>query len=155
MAQHYSLFEELDFSNERSSAKIYNGAITALTIAGFLTEFAQMRAAIAGITGGVMASESWIGDHTVLSNIPPTSEFAQREVKWLVRYIDTVTSKKYTLTLPCANPTGRLVTGTDIANLGQTEIAAFVTRFESFARCPDSDANAVEVQSLQFVGRNT
>lgn len=154
MADHYSVFTQLDFSGEKSATTIYNGAITPASLAGFLTEFGQMKATIDTITRGTMHREQWVGDNTLLSNTRPVDANAQRELKWKVNYIDTVTQIPYHVTLPCADPTGRMIAGTDLADLANADIAAFVTRFNSFARCPDNDANAVAVQSIQLVGRN-
>lgn len=154
MANHYSLYTLLDASGERSTTKIYNGPITVGTITGFLTEFGQMRDAINAITLGTMEKEAWVGDATVLSTALPANAFAQRELKWLVRYRDTVTNKRYTLEIATADPTGRMVAGSDLANLSETQMAAFVTQFNSYARCPDSDANAVEIVDIRLVGRN-
>lgn len=155
MGDHYSIFTLLDNSDESASAKIYNGAVTAVSIAGFLTEFGQMKATIDTITRGTMQKEQWVGDNTLLSNVRPVDQNAQREIKWKVNYIDTVTQKKYHVTLPTADPTGRMIAGTDLADMANADIAAFVTRFNSFARCPDNDTNAVSVVSIQLVGRNT
>lgn len=154
MPQHYSLFELLDFSQERSSAKIYNGAVTVTSIAGFITAFGQMRDAIDDITLGTMSNETWVGDNTLLSNASPASAMAQRELKWKVNYRDTVTQKKYYMTIPTADPVGRLIAGTDLADFTNAEMQAFKVQFEAFARCPDNDQNAVIIDSVQLVGRN-
>lgn len=153
-AKHYSVYTQADYSGEDSHTKIYNGAVTAVSIGGFITEFGQMRDAIDAISKGTMTKEMWVGDATELSNVLPTDVYAQREIKWLVRYQDNVTKNVYTLTIPCADPTGRLLPQSDMANLAQTEMAAFVTRFQSFARSPESDQNNVTVLSIELVGRN-
>jgi len=101
-----------------------------------------------------MAKQVLVAEIDVISAALPTNVYAQRELKWLVRYHDTVTGKKYTLTLPCADPTARLIAGTDLANLAQTEVAAFVTRFQSYAKDPDTQTNDVLVDQIQLVGRN-
>jgi len=154
LANHYSVFTQLDYSGEKSATTIYNGAITALSIGGFLTEFGQMRTTIDNITLGTPHAEQWVGDKTVLSNDLPTNPFAQRELKWLVRYKGNTTQKIFTLEIPCADPTGRLVAGTDKADLTEASMAAFVTRFQSFARTPDSDVETVTVLDVFLVGRN-
>jgi hypothetical protein len=154
MAQHYSVFTQLDFSEEKASTKIYNGAITSTSIAGFITEFGQMRDTIAAITLGTMTQEQWVGDITTLSQIAPTNEFSQRETKWKVNYVGDTSNKKFFVTLPCADPVGRMIAGTDKADLTETAMAAFVTRFNSFARTPDSDLETVTITSIQLVGRN-
>lgn len=153
-AQHYALFTILDFSMEKSNTTIYHGAITPTSLAGYLTEFGQMRNAIDAITLGTIHKEMWVGDSTVLSQTPPTNNFAQRELKWLVRYRGNTSQKIYTLTLPTADPTGRLVAGTDRADLNNADIAAFVNQFQSFARTPDDDQENVTVLDITLVGRN-
>jgi len=150
----YSLFTLKDFSDENSTVKIHNGAITAVSIAGFLTAFGGMRTALEAITLGTMAQEQWIGDLTLLSNTLPTNPFAQRELKWLVRYHGDTTGKKFQLEIPTADPTDRLVAGTDLADLTETDMAAFVTAFEAFARTPDSDTETVTIDQIVLVGRN-
>jgi len=154
MANHVSNWSLLDFSNESSSVRMYNGAITAVSIAGFLTAFGGMRTALEGITLGTMKQEQWVGDLTVLSNTPPTNVFAQRELKWLVRYQGNTTQKIHNLEIPTADPTGRLTAGTDKADLTETNMAAWVTAFEAFARTPDSDTETVTVLDVTLVGRN-
>lgn len=154
MANHVSNWTLLDYSGESSSVRMYNGAITAVSIAGFLTSFGNMRTATEGITLGTMKQEQWVGDLTLLSNTPPTNVFAQRELKWLVRYQGNTTSKIFTMEIPTADPTGRLIAGTDKADLTETNMAAWVTNFEGFARTPDDDTETVTVLDITLVGRN-
>lgn len=154
MADHYSIWKLKDFSREDSSVKMYNGAITPVSLPGFLTEFGQMRTAIDDITLGTVVEETWVGDKTDISNIAPTNVFAQREMKWLVTYEDDVSKNVHYLTIPTADPTGRLIAGTDKANLAEAAMAAFVTRFNSFARSPESDQNTVTLLDVELVGRN-
>lgn len=151
---HISSWQFLDYSREKSDAAMFTGAITALTIAGFLTAFGGMRTALDAITTGTLAKEQWVGDNTVLSTTPPTDENSQRELKWLVVYSGDTTHKTFQMTIPTADPVGRLVPGTDLADLSETDMAAFVTAFEAFARTPDSDTETVTVQQVRLVGRN-
>jgi len=149
-------FQLLDYSDERSSTSIHVGDITAVSLPGFLTEFGALRTAIEGITLGVVSKESWVGDDTTLSNTPPSDPNAQREVKWLVRYTGDTTDKLYSLEIATAELAGgHLLAGSDMADLAETDMAAFVTAFEDIARTPDDDTETVTVQSIQFVGRNT
>lgn len=155
MPAHYSIFQFRDWGRELSNVKIYNGPITAGTLPGFLTSFGGMRTALEGITLGIASNESWVGDSTVLSAATPASQGAQREKKWLVRYHDTVTNKKYQLEIPTADEIGvALLPNSDFADLTVTPMSTFVTAFNAFARNPDNDANAVVIDSVQFVGRN-
>lgn len=143
-----------DFSGETSAVRVYNGDITAISIPGFLTAVGIGRAEIEGITTGIMAQEQWVGDLTTLSALRPTNEFSQRELKWLVRYHDTVTQEKAKLEIPTADPVGNMVVDSDFANLDSTNMASFVAWFEGFSRHPESNVNAVVIDSIQLVGRN-
>jgi hypothetical protein len=154
MAQHVSIYTLLDYSGEKSAVRLYNGAVTAVSIGGFLTAFGDLRDAIGDITLGTIHQEQWVGDLTLLSNDLPTNPFAQRELKWLVRYHGDTSNKRFTMEIPTADPTGRLIPGTDLADLTQTEVAAFVTAFEAQARTPDSDTETVTVDEIVLVGRN-
>lgn len=153
-AQHYVIYKQQDYSKEFSSTKIYNAAVTALNIAAYLTSIGTLRTAIEGITLGTMANEQWIGDNTLLSSLPPTNEFAHREIKWKVVYIGNTSGKQFTLTIPCADPVGMLLEGTDFMDMSQTAPAAFKTAFEAFARSPENDAETVTISYVEFVGRN-
>jgi len=161
MGDHKAQFTFLDYSNEKSPFSVNTGAITLASIAGFLTDFGALRTAIDAITSGTIHQEKWVGDDTLLSNTLPTNPLAQREIKWLVRYRDTTSNEIYTLTVPTADPTGldgssraRMIPGTDLANLENTDMAAFVAEFEGIARSPEADDHLVEVLSMKLVGRN-
>lgn len=153
-AQHKSVFSWRDYSRETSTSTVYHGPITAITIGGFLTQYGALKSAMDAISLGTLAKETIVMDETVLTADSPTNVFAQRELKWLVRYKGNTNEAVYTLTIPCADPTGRLLPGQDMADLTQTEMAAFVTAFETLAKAPDNDAESVSVISIELVGRN-
>lgn len=152
-AQHYGTFTVLDASEETSSTKFYFGAITALTIAGFLTQFGALRTALGNIIKGTIQKEAWTGDSTVLSNAAPSDSTAQIELKWLVSYEGNTSKKKFRTELPTPD-TDKLIPGTDKADLTDTDIAAYVTAFEAIAKSPDDDTEAVNVLDITLVGRN-
>lgn len=152
--KHYNTVTILDYSNEKSTVTINNGSVTALTIAAYLAQLGDLHNAIDGIVLGTVAETSWVGDKTVLAATPPTNVFAQRELKWLVSYENAVSHNKYTFEIPCADPTGRLVPGTDKADLTNTEMAAFVSAFEAVGRSPENDVDGVNVLGITLVGRN-
>lgn len=151
---HYNTVTLIDYSEEKSSVTVLNGSITALTIAAFLTQFGALKTAIEGITKGVIVGSSWVGDKDILAAAAPVDVFAQRELKWLVRYENVVSHKIYTLEVPTADPTGRLQAASDKADLADTEMAAFVTAFEAIGRSPENDVDGVAVLDITLVGRN-
>lgn len=151
---HYGSFTFLDFSEESSSMRFHFGAITAGTIAAFLTQFGALRTATEAIVIGELAGDKWVGDDTNYAAVAPTDPNAQRERKWLVQYEGVTTHSIYTVSIPTANIAGTnfLVPGTDEANLSTTEIAAWITAFEALCRSPEGEN--VNVLNIYAVGRN-
>jgi len=155
---HLSEFTLLDASGEKSLHKMYNGAITAVSIGGFLTEFGAYRTALDAIVMGTVQQEAWIGDRTVLSNTPPTAIAAQREFKILVTYRGDTTNKLYNLEI--ATPDFAVWELADPGNsdalrLDQpTAVTDWVAAFEQLARTPDDDVETVTIVSARLVGRN-
>lgn len=156
---HQSKFAFVDYSNETSGFTIYNGAITALTIADFLTKFGALKAATNDLTLGILKKEVWVGDETTFTTFPPVDPDAQRERKALVVYEGNSTKKLFTITIPTIrtkNAAGEslLMTGTDRFDLSDELVEAWVDAFEAIARTPDSDTETVTVKEIRLVGRN-
>jgi hypothetical protein len=159
-------FAMLDYSREKKRFSLYTGEVTAVSLPGLLTQVGTLRAAIEGITLGVVSDESLSVFQTNLSNSPPGSELAQNEKSWLVTYEDILPffddpvnaipnegfGRLFTLTIPTADLVGRLMPNSDFADLTDTEIGAFITAFETTARSPYG--GTVNVTSIKFVGRN-
>lgn len=150
-----------DATHETSSVEIYNDAITALSIAGYLTQLTAFTNATDAIVLGVRRQNSWTGDLTVVSNSWPTDPAAQREAKLLVDYQDTTTEEAFTLTIPTIDfsklvfvPGG----GDNVLFAGEDaneDIVAWVTAFEALASPPRDPSHNVEVIGMRFVGRNS
>lgn len=152
-AQHVGAFTVLDYSQEKRTWTFKFGAVTAVSIAGFLTQFGALRTALGGIIAGVVNKEQWVGDRTVLDNTPPTDSNAQGELKFLLSYEGDTTKKLFHSEIPTPD-TSFLIAGTDAVDLTMTEPAAFVTAFEDVARSPDDDTETVTVVDMTLVGRN-
>lgn len=159
MAQHYTQWSILDYSDEKSPLKVFNGAITAASIAGFVTDVGTIRGMIQALVLGTVHSEQWVGDNTTISNTRPTDPDAQRERKGLVTYVGNTTGKKYTFTIPTirtktAGGASLIVPGTDLFNLTLDPVEDFVTAMNGFMRTPDDDLETITIQSIRLVGRN-
>jgi len=152
-AKHFGTFTILDYSEEKSPTSFSFGGVTALNIAGFLTQFGNLRTAIGNIITGVVGKEQWVGDSTVLTNVPPTDSTSQIELKWLVTYEGASTNKKFRYEIPTPD-TSKLVPGTDLADMTDTDIAAYVTAVEAIAKSPDDDTEGINVLDMRLVGRN-
>lgn len=148
-----------DWSDESSTASFPMTTLTAINITAELIEVGALRDATIAITHGTGWKDKFINNAQILNADLPTTPLAQRENKWLVRYHGVDNDKKWSLEIPCAallSPTdeNRLLPGSDFADLTQTEMAAFVSAFETTVRPPDSNTSLVVVDSIQFVGRN-
>lgn len=150
--KHFGGMQFLDNSNEESGFSFNFGPITALTIAAFLTQFGAFRTATDAITIGSLVSDQWTGDKTIYTRVVPSDVNAQRERKFLVTYEGVTTHSKYDLEIPTADFTGRMVADTDKVDLTDTEVAAWITAFETLCKTPEGEA--VNVLSITGVGRN-
>jgi len=152
-AEHYGTFSVLDYSEEVSSFRFNFGAITAISLPGFLTNFGALRTALGNIITGTIQKEAWVGDSTVISNVPPVDSNAQVELKFLLTYEGDTSKKKFRSEVPTPD-TSKVIAGTDKVDLTDTDIAAYITAFETIARSPDSDTETVTVLDMELVGRN-
>ena len=155
-----------DYDGEKTVTKINTGAVTAVSLPGLLTQIGNLRDAIDDLIIGVEQKETLTVFSTILNQDLPTSEFAQRETKWVVRYHDNTQFfdapvnaipnegylKPFDIEIGTAD-LSLLENNNDFLALDGTEAAAFVTAFEAMARSPYG--GVVVVDSIQQVGRNT
>jgi len=150
-----------DHTEETSKFEVYVGAITALSIAGFLTAFGNLQTAADALALGTVRKQQWIGDDSTISNEWPTSPLAQRENKLEIQYMDDVTEEIFRVTLPTVDLTKLVFVpggGDNVLFAGDaasTEVKNLVTAFEAIGRTPRSDANSITVVGMRFVGANT
>lgn len=156
---HFNTMTYTDKTGESTTVKIYNDAVTAVSIAGYLTQLGTLRAATDAITLGQRSRSTWVGDAddspVDTSTLPNT---AQRENKLLVTYEDTTTHEHYQLTIGTLDLTKVefVPGGKDAIRLdAPTEIVDWITAFEAIASPPEAPANGVNVISMRFVGRNS
>lgn len=82
------------------------------------------------------------------SDVRPTDENAQKEIRYRVGFTDDDNGKKYSFTIPCADLSLKDA-GTEDVPLDGTEAAAFVTAFEANGRT--ELGNTLTVNSIKFV----
>ena len=150
---HFLTFAVRDASDELSRFSVYHGAITAASIAGYLTQVGALRTALSNMILGTVASEQITMDSTVLSNALPGTPNAQIELKLQFNYEGDTSHKKFRIEVPTADP-AKLIAGTDVVDLTDSEVAAFITAFEAIGRSPDADTETVTVLNARLVGRN-
>jgi hypothetical protein len=157
-----------DFSKELSTTSVNVGAVTAASLPGLLSDIDDYKNAVDGLVVGVLRSDELRAFKTSISTANPASAQAQRERKFMVTYADNLPffddpvnaipnagfGKIFNFEIPTADFSlaDLFPTNTDEVDLAQTEIAAFVTAFETMARSPYG--GTVEVLAITGVGRN-
>ncbi len=142
---------------ETSTFQIPSYQIDAANLATWLTGWGTLKTALAAITDCELAHEKVLIYDAVLSAVIPSSGYAMRETKLLLRFQGDTGGKMFT----------REIAGPDLANLTRETgdanfivladagiMAAFVTAFEAIARNPEDDSETVTVISAQRVGRD-
>lgn len=158
---HVSGLSYRDATDEVGSFEFFHGAITAVSIAGFLADFGDLQTATDAITLGTRSSQFWTGDRTTVSNAIPTNPAAQREARLRVKYMDDTTEQQYTLTIPTIDFSKLVFVagGKDAVVFSgagaHADIVAWVTAFETIARSPDDDTHTVTVVKMRFIGQNS
>lgn len=142
---------------ETSPFKIFVTQLTVANLAAFDTAWATFKTSVIAITLGVHKSDKVLVYDTPISGLLPTSEFARRENKLLIRYSGDTTGSKHRVEMP--GPDMDVLTSeTGDANFivlaDAGVMAAFVTQFEALAKSPLDGSEAVSIDSVQYVGRN-
>ena len=150
---HFGEFVLLDYSEKTSTMRFNFGAITAVSIGGFLTQFGALRTALDGITLGTVTKERWVGDSTILDNTPPTDHNAVRELAWLVEYEGATDTRGLHTCRIAAPDTAKTYPGRDIADYTDSDIVAFITAFEALVVDPITGDNVV-VSEMFLIGQN-
>jgi len=155
MTSNYTTWTFLDNSGEKSNVRVFNGEITNLTIAAYVTGWMALEAALEDITLGTVHQRVVNASQTVLSQTLPASTDAQRENKWLVTYQGDTSLKLFRFEIPTADLSStHLYPNQDEADLTDADMAAFVSAFEAIGRSPDDEDETVTVTSIRHVGRN-
>lgn len=127
---------------------------TTLSAANFDAQVAlnvALGVAIVGVTVGALQKIAY--GNEILSPAVCDEPLAQRENKWLIRYVDDVTGDAYHVELGTADLTLLDPDNRGYMKIDTDEGLAFKSAFDGYALSPDG--NAVTMLSAQFVGRNT
>jgi len=139
---------------ETSSLEVPITTITAGNYTATLALLVTLQSTVEALLLGVNTKHELISERVKFAELPASSNFAQRENKWLVRYHEEGTSKKFVVSLPTAD-LDQHMDNSEFVDLTTGAGAAFKAAFEAVVVSPaDSGANVV-VDSVQFVGRNS
>jgi len=158
---HYNTMSFLDETDEVGSFTVYNDAVTAVSIAGYLTQLTDFRAKTNALTLGTNLRNVWVGDADDNARDLPGNNYAQRENKLRVMYQGVTSGKDFEISIPTIDlalltfiPGGKDYVQFSGAGVN-VAITNWVTSFEAIASSPDDPAENVVVTKMQYVGRNT
>lgn len=143
-----------DGSPETTSSSFPVTTMTPANAAAQITAQGNLLTALAGLTlGRYVQNETVYARNATGPQIPATDPLAQRENKWLMRYHDAVTYDKYQVSVGTADLSKHMA-NSEFVDLTAGDGLALKTAFEAVVVSPGNSANAVVLDSVQFVGRN-
>ena len=132
----------LDRDNEASTISVHATALTAGNFAAEDVKADALVTAVGAVTLMVLSKDSRIAVETKFAPALPTSVYAQRGIKWLVRANDA-NGNPVTFHIPGANlGLAGLLVGENM-DLTSAEGAALVTAIEAYVKSNDGEAVTV------------
>lgn len=145
------IFTVEDYSGESSSFGVEGIDVDSANYDAQQTEAIALSTAVANVSIGTLAERKFVASIANPESGQPASQYAQRELKWLVTYVDTVTGDLQQSEIPCPDLT-LLVAGTDLMNTAAGAGAALKTAWDAFVQ--SKAGNAVSLTTARLVGRN-
>jgi len=131
--------------------------VTTLSAANYAAQSALIAAlvtALEGVTIGNPAKSETVILREIISASPASDVHAQRENKWLIRYHGNTLEQKFQASIGTAD-LDQLIANSEFMDLTTGAGAALKSAFEAIVKSPNDAAEAVTLDSVQFVGRNT
>lgn len=150
MAGRFTL-KQIDYDKDTRQFSVPITEVTAANHDSIKGLVIALQLAIADISTLNQPYYDFTADRQIVSPVPPSTPISQVNIEWKVSYVDDVTGDVHTLRIGGADLTlaDVLLPSSNVADLTQTEIAAFVAAFEAVVL---SDAgNAVTVQQIEFL----
>jgi len=153
----YTMADNTAKSNGEAETANFRLAITGVTALNFdavQTARVNLAIAIQAITlGNTIRQASEVNVQSAV-NIPASDPLAQRENKWLCRYHGATLLQKFSVSIPTADLSLHMP-NSEFLDLTGGPGATFKTAFEALVKSPNDGAEAVILDSVQFVGRNS
>ena len=141
----------LDFSKEGTNLGFFVKDMTGVTFDADIILFQTAQAAVQGVSLIAFLGAIYPGLDEARENAAPASSNAQRELKWNVTLLDTVTQKLSRFEIGGADTT-LLIANTDLMDLSAGAGLTLKTDLESSIISVDN--NAITVEEARLVGRN-
>lgn len=150
-------FTLLDYSGETFPVALLANELTAVSLPGFLTDFAALQSALDAVTLGAMQKTRW-GNEEILTNTPPTNKAAQVETQMLVRCVGATTEAPYSFRIGTvdytkfnyADPPARdqvIISGAGAS----AETTALIDALEALCKMPNDETEAIVVVGMEVV----
>jgi len=146
-----------DYSGETKSVALFAGELTAITLPGFLTQFAALESALDGVTLGERSESQW-GARTVVSNQRASTKDAQIESEMLVRVQGATSEAPWSFRIPTVDytafnyadpPAGDTVILSGAGASAAT--TALIAAIEALCKMPGDDTEGVTVVGMNVV----
>lgn len=132
-----------DNSREIGRTDFNIGDLTAVSLAGALTQMGALEDAISAIVLGSLVQSRW-GDSDNIVAAPPTSKLAQRGVKWTLQGRDSVTGVPVINHVPTADLTKLPAGASEDLDLTAGVGLALKTAYEALVKSPAGNALTLE-----------
>lgn len=146
-----------DYSGEVKSIRLYSGAITAVSLPGFLSDFGDLQTALDAVTLGVRAKQTW-GEESTVSNDRPSAKDAQVETELLVRVQGATSERPWSFRIPTVDYTAFNYADPPAADQviisgagASASTTALVAALETLCKMPDDPAEAIVVVGMNVV----
>ncbi len=110
--------------------------------------------ALDGLAIGNRAKQETVLSRAIVAVTASNDPLAQRENKYLIRFHGTILGQKFQASMPTADLSLHMA-NSEFVDLTAGPGLALKTAFEACVVSPNDAAEAVIVDSVQFVGRNT
>lgn len=142
----------VDYDGETTSFSVKVTELDALNFDAQETLRLNFNSAVNAFTKGTVRRAGYQGNE-IDSAAAPVDVWAQREIKWLVRYHDAVTGKPFWVTIGTADTAYLNPNNKKVAFIGDAAVVDdFIAAWEAFVLSPGG--NATVVDEIVLVGRN-
>lgn len=145
-------FKFKDHAGQSSTFALATDDVNAGNLATITTQMGALKTAIEGVTLGRVANETLLAINTDNGQTAASDPIARREMKWLLRLVDSVTLETLTRELPTADPTLTTANGEE-ADMADAAWVSLKGAIDGIFNNPET-GNSLLLVGAKFVGRN-
>jgi hypothetical protein len=148
-------FTFADYSDEKSTVEFTYDQATAANFDAIVGHISGALNALEDLTLGNVNKTTFVAQVNDVDLGPAGTPSAQRELKWLLEFQDSVTGGRFQREVPTADivTAGLLIPNSDVADLTATEWVALKTALDGNIRS-NTTGNTATLTGARLVGRN-